>query len=231
MGRRLVTRLIVPLLAITVISLFIARPLNRTDLFTNLATELISIVITVGYVSWVISSREHESRKPVDALVQSLAAQRAYMILQTIFLHLNLPADYSKIDTYTRLRQHVIERTSTSGIDSLAQSLLTTHANRLEALARFLTDNRVEIISLYDLYSNRLDERIKLRIIEVSQGLRDLESNLELLAETTRWSARQKSEGDTIESKPSMTRMDDAARCAFLIHQVAQGCSEIATNP
>jgi hypothetical protein len=61
MGTYLRMRLVVPLLGISSVAIFLHTRWEAGGFFLNLATELIGILVTIGYVDWIL--RHHEKQK------------------------------------------------------------------------------------------------------------------------------------------------------------------------
>ncbi|MBT7040416.1 MAG: hypothetical protein HN921_11300 [Bacteroidetes bacterium] len=57
-NRTLITGLTLPLLLATAFALWLSRPITIKDVFLNLATDFITIVITVWYVDWILRRQE-----------------------------------------------------------------------------------------------------------------------------------------------------------------------------
>jgi hypothetical protein len=69
--RRLLFRLVLPLIGLALLTVILAWPLKSVDILTNLLVEIIGILITVLYVDWILRSRENEKWKNADLLIRA----------------------------------------------------------------------------------------------------------------------------------------------------------------
>jgi hypothetical protein len=73
-NRSLILRLILPLAILSAILICLARPASFDDVSLNLATDLITIIITVLYVNWVISQHDKARWSTAEKYIASEAA-------------------------------------------------------------------------------------------------------------------------------------------------------------
>jgi hypothetical protein len=74
-NKTLLTRLTLPLLVLTGIALWLSRPFTWADIFLNLATDFITIIITVWYVNWVIRQQESTQWQEAEELIAAEAGR------------------------------------------------------------------------------------------------------------------------------------------------------------
>lgn len=70
MDKKLLLNVALPLSALAIVSIVLHIILGWDGFFLNLSTELIGIIVTVGFVDYVIKKRETEMRVPADQRVK-----------------------------------------------------------------------------------------------------------------------------------------------------------------
>jgi len=83
-SRSLILRLVLPLMLLSVILVGLARPVSVDDLALNLATDLITIVITVLYVDWAVRQHDKESWRTAEKYIASEAASVANTFIRDV---------------------------------------------------------------------------------------------------------------------------------------------------
>lgn len=80
----LVLGLTIPLFALSVFFLFLARPISMSDILLNIATDFITIIITIWYVNWILKGNEEIRWKGTHKFIISLAGGIAHRVISEI---------------------------------------------------------------------------------------------------------------------------------------------------
>lgn len=82
--RLLILGLSLPLLTLSALFLVLARPISTSDLLLNIATDFITLIITIWYVDWILKKHEDAKWKGTHKFITSLAGEIAHGAISTI---------------------------------------------------------------------------------------------------------------------------------------------------
>lgn len=85
-----ILRLVLPLGLLSILFLVIASPDSPADLALNLATDLLTIIVTVLYVDWVVKEHEHAAWKGVEKYIAAEAGRAAHSFISDMAVGLDL---------------------------------------------------------------------------------------------------------------------------------------------
>lgn len=159
-NKTLVTRLIIPLLAVAVISFFLSRPFDRQATFINLMTDALAIIVTVFYVDWVI--RMHEERKwnVAEKYIDAEFGKFAHGMIATIASHTGLDKKLLPIPKTIDVKQvqeEIINQTGHLSVNEIEISIRAMNDPVWDDLIKAVDDKNTETTNLINLFGQRLD--------------------------------------------------------------------------
>ena len=89
-NRSLFLRLVLPLAMLSIILISVARPVSFGEVALNLATDLITIIVTVLYVNWVIGQHDKARWSTAEKHISSEAAALAHAFIRDVAVALRI---------------------------------------------------------------------------------------------------------------------------------------------
>jgi len=184
--RKLLLRLVFPLVIIALIGIVLIWPPHLDDLINNLIVEIAGILITVLFVDWIIKTREHEKWEQVDVLIRAdFAAWSPKFIAETTMFLSNggvtLP-ESAKFKSPDKPWGFALEYVSFEDIHS---ALFDTDIDDRESFVTSLQQKLEDLLRLYARYSNRLSAEDIKAILELEGILRPLINEMSLIDDET----------------------------------------------
>jgi hypothetical protein len=134
--RLLFLGLSLPLLAISILFLFLARPFSLSDLLLNIATDFITLIITIWYVDWILEEHDDAKWEGTHKYIIAFAGEIAHGIVSIIAEKTGLSREvFPKNDPpfHTRsisdIQQEIIEN-----VRKLSRENIIAHLDKLSAI-------------------------------------------------------------------------------------------------
>jgi hypothetical protein len=184
--RKLLYRLVIPLLSVAIIGIIFIWPPRWDDLVYNLIVEIISILITILFVDWLIKSRENEKWQQVDMLIRADFASWSLKFIAetTLFIQaggVSLPKP-SKTNSPNKKWGFALEYAT---FDNIHAAIFDTNLIDRESFLASLKDKINDLLALYSRYSNRLSAQEIELILEIEGTLRSLVTEMSFIDNDT----------------------------------------------
>jgi hypothetical protein len=121
--------LVLPLLIASSVLLYLSRPISTRDVTLNLATDVITIIITVIYVDWVLHRHDEAAWQRAEKYIAAEAAAIANSFIRDVAEHL-------------RIRDHVFPRLDSTDLQKLQLDVLS----RVKRLDRFVIEDALSVL-------------------------------------------------------------------------------------
>ena len=152
----LIIRLVIPLVSLAGISLWISTQYQR-DIFVNMATDFISIIITVFYVDWVMKLYNKNKWSTPDLYIRSECGSLGQGFISDIAEHLGLsnsvfppldPKNFSVRST----QLEIIQRAKNLQVEDFDKSLMSFNVNQWLKLDEVIESNHDKADKLLELF-------------------------------------------------------------------------------
>jgi hypothetical protein len=113
--RSLILRLVLPLTVISLLLLVLVRPISTHEVAVNLATDLVTIVVTVLYVDWVIRQYDEERWARAEAYIAGEAATVGNSFIRDVSGAIGIEDEiYERpfLKDITQMQKSIIQRVS-----------------------------------------------------------------------------------------------------------------------
>lgn len=176
MSRGLLLRLVLPLLAVFGLAVFAHTCWPADGFFLNLATEIIGIGFTVGYVDWVLRKHRQEEWHPADARI----GKRLRVLLNRVIAGIRdgLRHDYDLMDSLMLLSHDPIrmhKETLRLAVDvmapTIAQRVRSLDQDGWTTLAVHISDSREDIKIALTFFQNRLRQDQVAYLLDLEEAL------------------------------------------------------------
>lgn len=175
-NRTLVLGLTVPLLLASAITLWISRPITVREVFLNLATDFITIVITVWYVDWILNRQEQLRWQNAEKYISAEAGKLGHSLVSAvvediklsnqIFPKKNPPLHKRTIED---IQAEILSNVKKLDHDQIIAKLKELDASQWSKLMIGLQSRAAEITVLISQFGSRLNPEK----LEVLLTLRD----------------------------------------------------------
>jgi len=168
-NRSLVIGLVIPLLILSVFFLYLSRPVSYQDVVLNLATDFITIIITVFYVDWVLRQHDEVAWSQAEHYIASEVSVIGNSFIRDVADHL-------------RIEDEIFQTIDSMDIQEIQSNIL----NRVRDIDRFVLEDAIavmtkerwrDLISMVD--ARRADSTTVLSQFAPKMSPRQLESILE----------------------------------------------------
>jgi hypothetical protein len=223
--RKLLTRLVLPLVGLALVSMILIWPLNLIDVFTNLIIEIVGILITIGYVEWILTRLEKEKWEETDILIRADFAAYVVRFASELTLFLvkggwNPPdPDAMKSHPTGKLGALALEHISS---EEIIDALVKMERKRRESFASQLDLKLEDLRQLYARYSYRLSAEYTKMILELEGSLMSFQTYLSLIDDETTLSNMANPETDDIDLLRSKQVKKNAASLQEVISYLIQ---------
>lgn len=171
--RKLIIRLVLPLVAIGAISIWLVWPPRIEDLLYNFIVEIASILITILFVDWRIKTHEEEKWKLADTLIKAdFSAWSLKFIAETSMFLVSggvaLP-ESGKFKSTEKPWGFALEYVS---LDEVCSAVYDTDDEDRDFFAKFLRNMLEDLLNLYARHSSRLSHTDIESILNLESSLR-----------------------------------------------------------
>lgn len=159
-NRNLILRLILPLLALAILSMILSYPFTRKDIFINLGTDFIIIIITIWYVNWILNIHEKNKWLGVEEFISSEAGKVAHGFISIIADQLKLS---DKIfpslgsGSIQQVQTQIIENVKELDQEMIIDSLKRFNALQWNDLMESIEEKIADSSSLLIQFGSRID--------------------------------------------------------------------------
>lgn len=149
-----------PIALASMLLLLASRPIQPRDVYLNLATDLVTIIITVLYVDWVLSQHEHATWFGVDQYIASEAGRAGHAFIASIAEVLKLEdrlyPRYEK-QSVAEIQQAILQNARSLDRLAIEDSLASLSALGWQHLMTVVGTRRMEISPLISQFGSRMD--------------------------------------------------------------------------
>ena len=133
--RFLILGLTVPLLALAILSLALARPFTPSDLLLNVGTDLATIVITIWYVDWALRRHEEQQWRSSSRYISAQAGGIAHRLITAIAEPAGLGDQVYPSGDPPLYKRHIteIQNQIISNVRNLDTDTIIAHIDKLSA--------------------------------------------------------------------------------------------------
>ncbi|MEX8502910.1 MAG: hypothetical protein AB3X41_07705 [Leptothrix ochracea] len=173
---RLVTQLVLPLVAATALAILVHLRWPADGFFLNLAAGFVGSLVTVGYIDWILRRHERERWKEADSRIQARLSKLASVTITEIRTSLGYGTEvFDRVAMGTgsaevmrkevlRVAIHVLSPTAEARIAALDQEQWRSFAANLQRAS-------AECGVLLDRFGHRLEPEMIAVVLDLQQHL------------------------------------------------------------
>jgi hypothetical protein len=176
MNRRLITQLVLPLVAAAALSALVHLRWPADGFFLNLAAGFVGSLVTVGYVDWILRRHEREHWKEADSRIQARLSKLASATITDIRTSFGYGIEvFDRLAMITgspevmrkevkRVAIHVLSPTAEARIAALNQEQWKSFAAHLQRAS-------TECGVLLDRFGHRLEPKTIAAVLDLQEHL------------------------------------------------------------
>lgn len=176
MNRRLITQLVLPLVAATTLAVLVHLRWPADGFFLNLAAGFVGSLVTVGYIDWILRRHERERWREADSRIGARLSKLASATITGIRVSFGYGTEVFDRRTMTtgspdlmrkevlRVAAHVLSPTAEASVAALNQ-------DQWKALVAYLQGVSAECGVLLDRFGHRLEPKPIAVVLDLQQHL------------------------------------------------------------
>jgi hypothetical protein len=187
-NRTLILGLTLPLLLASGIALWFSRPITVREVFLNLATDFITIVITVWYVDWILNRQEQLRWQNAEKYISAEAGKLGHSLITAIIEGVRLgdqvfpekdpPLHKRKIQD---IQAEILSKVRRLDHDQIIAKLKQLNANQWAGLMAGIQTKTADITLLLSQFGTRLSpEKVEV-LLTAREAIGAAQSTYELL--------------------------------------------------